>query len=98
MSENSNEIIEELRDSNGGESDQVKKRLKSAFWCKKPYSAEAEVKKLKKQLQEKKDLLREIKKENKGLHREIWEQDELIEKLKGMLERDGRDIGDVIPK
>ena len=97
MSENLNEIKEELKDSNGEKSDQVKKSLKSAFWYKKPYSAEAEVKKLKKQLQEKKDLLREIKKENKGLHREIWAQDELIEKLKGMLERDGRDIRNVIP-
>ncbi len=97
MSEDLNEITEELKDSNREESDQVTKSLKSAFWYKKPYSAEAEVKKLKKQLQEKKDLLREIKKENKGLHREIWEQDELIEKLKGMLERVSKGIGDVIP-
>ncbi len=97
MSENLNEIKEELKDSNGEESEQVKKSLKSAFWYKKPYSAEAEVKKLKKQLQEKKDLIREMKKDKKDLYRQIWEQDELIEKLKGMLERVSKGIGDVIP-
>jgi hypothetical protein len=97
MSENINETTEGLKDSNREESDQVKKSRKSAFWYKKPYSAEAEVKKLKKPLQEKKDLLREIKKENKDLHREIWAQDDLIKQLKEMLERDERDIGNVIP-
>lgn len=95
MIKNINEVTEELKDSNGEEFEQVLN--KPLRWYKKPYSAEAEVKKLKKQLQEKKDLLREIKKENKGLHREIWEQDELIEKLKGMLERVSKGIGDVIP-
>jgi hypothetical protein len=97
MSENLNEIKEELKDSNGEKSDQVTKSFKSAFWYKKPYSAEAEVKKLKKQLQEKKDLIREMKKDKKDLYRQIWEQDELIEKLKGMLERVSKGIGDVIP-
>jgi hypothetical protein len=97
MSANLNEIPEELKDSNGEESDQVTKRLKAAFWYKKPYSAEAEVKKLKKQLQEKKDLIREMKKDKKDLYRQIWAQDDLIKQLKEMPERDGRDIRNVIP-
>ena len=70
--------------------------IKSAFWPKKPYSAEAEVKKLRKQLQEKKDLIREMKKTEKDLCHRIWEKNDLIEKLKKALERDGRNIVDVV--
>ncbi|MGO9137253.1 MAG: hypothetical protein ACLP9S_04630 [Syntrophales bacterium] len=98
MSENLNEITKGLKDSNGEEPDQVKKSLKSAFWYKKPYSAEAEVKKLKKQLQEKKERIRKMKKTEKELYRTIWEQDELIEKLQRGLEEVGRDIGDITAK
>jgi predicted RNase H-like nuclease (RuvC/YqgF family) len=95
MIENINEMTEELKDSNGEESDQLTKSIRSAFWPKKPYSAEAEVKKLRKQLQEKKELIRELKKDKKDLYRRIWGQDDLIKQLKGIHERDGQDIGDV---
>jgi hypothetical protein len=39
-----------------------------------------------------------MKKTEKELYRKIWEQDELIEKLKSGLEEVGRDIGDVTAK
>ena len=77
--------------------EQVSKNIKMSFWPKKPYSAEAEVKKLRKQLQKKRDVIKKMKKTEKDLYRTIWKQDDEIEQLKGMLERDGLDAGDMIP-
>jgi len=98
MIENLNENTKELKDRKGENPEQVTKKIKTSFWPKKTYSAEAEVKKLRKQLQEKKDRISRMKKTEKELYRTIWKQDELIEQLKGGLEQVGVDVGNVICK